>query len=110
MLLANKIFLTEFIAILIEHTGGNFPLWLTSNQIILIPVGEKHKKYTEKVLKLLENNEIRTLADTRNETVGKKIREAELEKTPFMIIIGDEEEKNNSFSIRGHGGKNFDFG
>ena len=97
----------RFIAILIEHTGGNFPLWLTSNQIILIPVGEKHKKYTEKVLKLLENDEIRALADTRNETVGKKIREAELEKTPFMIIIGDEEEKNNSFSIRGHGGKDF---
>ena len=97
----------RFIAILIEHTGGNFPLWLTSNQIILIPVGEKHKKYTKKVLSLLENDEIRALADTRNETVGKKIRESELQKIPFMIIIGDEEEKNNMFSIRGHGGKDF---
>ena len=73
----------------------------------ILPVGEKHKIYSEKVLKLLENDEIRALADTRNETVGKKIREAELEKIPFMIIIGDEEEKNNSFSIRGHGGKDF---
>ena len=97
----------RFIAILIEHTGGNFPLWLTSNQIMLIPVGEKHKKYTEKVLNLLEKDEIRALADTRNETVGKKIREAELEKIPFMIIIGDEEEQNNLLSIRGHGGKDF---
>ena len=97
----------RFIAILIEHTGGNFPLWLTSNQIMLIPVGEKHKKYAKKVLSLLENDEIRALVDTRNETVGKKIREAELEKIPFMIIIGDEEEKNNMFSIRGHGGKDF---
>ena len=97
----------RFIAILIEHTGGNFPLWLTSNQIKLIPVGEKHKKYTEKVLKLLENDEIRALADFRNETVGKKIREAELEKIPFMIIICDEEEKSNIFSVRGHGGNDF---
>ena len=97
----------RFIAILIEHTGGNFPLWLTSNQIMLIPVGEKHKKYTEKVLNLLEKDEIRALADTRNETVSRKIREAELEKIPFMIIIGDEEEKNNLLPIRGHGGKDF---
>ena len=97
----------RFIAILIEHTAGNFPLWLTSNQLTLISVGEKHKKYTEKVLKLLENDEIRALADTRNETVGKKIREAELNKIPFMIIIGDNEIKNNMFAVRGHGGKDY---
>ncbi|MFL2666498.1 MAG: threonine--tRNA ligase [Flavobacteriaceae bacterium] len=97
----------RFIAILIEHTAGNFPLWLTSNQLTLISVGEKHKKYTEKVLKLLENDEIRALADTRNETVGKKIREAELNKIPFMIIIGDNEIKNNMFPVRGHGGKDY---
>jgi len=89
--------LERFIAILIEHTGGNFPLWLTANQVSIIPVGEKHKIYSKKVLKLLENDEIRALADFRNETVGKKIREAELEKIPFMIIIGDEEEKSNIF-------------
>ena len=97
----------RFIAILIEHTGGNFPLWLTSNQLILIPVGGNHKKYAEKVLNLLENHEIRALADNRNETVGKKIREAELNKIPFMIIIGDNEIKNDTFPVRGHGGKDY---
>ena len=94
----------RFIAILIEHTGGNFPLWLTSNQVTLIPVGEKHKKYTEKVFKLLENNEIRATIDMRSETVGKKIRESELKKVPFMLIIGDEEVNNEVFPVRAHGG------
>ena len=97
----------RFIAILIEHTGGDFPLWLATNQVMIIPVGEKHKKFSQKVLKLLENDEIRALADSRNETVGKKIRESELNKIPFMIIVGDEEIKSNLFSIRGHGGKDF---
>tara|TARA_B110000503_G_scaffold54194_1_gene87035 strand:- start:12021 stop:13961 length:1941 start_codon:yes stop_codon:yes gene_type:complete len=97
----------RFIAILIEHTGGNFPLWLATDQVMIIPVGEKHKKFSEKVLKLLENDEIRALADLRNETVGKKIRESELNKIPFMIIVGDEEIKSEKFSVRGHGGKDF---
>ena len=94
----------RFIAILIEHTGGNFPLWLTTNQVSLIPVGEKHKKYSKKVLELLENNEIRATIDDRNETVGKKIRESELNKIPFMLIIGDEEIESKKFSVRSHGG------
>jgi len=94
----------RFIAILIEHTGGKFPLWLTSNQVTLIPVGEKHKKYTEKVFKLLENNEIRATIDMRSETVGKKIRESELKKVPFMLIIGDEEVNSEVFPVRAHGG------
>ena len=94
----------RFIAILIEHTGGNFPLWLTSNQVTLIPVGEKHKKYSEKVFKLLENNEIRATIDMRRETVGKKIRESELKEVPFMLIIGDEEVNNEIFPVRAHGG------
>ena len=94
----------RFIAILIEHTGGNFPLWLTSNQVTLIPVGEKHKKYSEKVFKFLENNEIRATIDMRSETVGKKIRESELKKVPFMLIIGDEEVNSEVFPVRAHGG------
>ena len=94
----------RFIAILIEHTGGNFPLWLTLNQVTLIPVGEKHKKYSEKVFKLLENNEIRATIDMRSETVGKKIRESELKKVPFMLIIGDEEVNSEVFPVRAHGG------
>ena len=96
--------LERFIAILIEHTGGNFPLWLTTNQVSIIPVGEKHKIYSEKVLKLLENDEIRATVDDRSETVGKKIRESELNKVPFMLIIGDEEVKDEIFPIRAHGG------
>ncbi|MBT6654659.1 MAG: threonine--tRNA ligase [Flavobacteriaceae bacterium] len=97
--------LERFIAILIEHTGGNFPLWLTANQVSIIPVGEKHKIYSKKVLKLLENDEIRATVDDRNETVGKKIRESELKKVPFMLIVGDEEVKQKIFPIRAHGGK-----
>ena len=95
--------LERFIAILIEHTGGNFPLWLTTNQVSIIPVGEKHKIYSEKVLKLLENDEIRATVDDRSETVGKKIRESELNKVPFMLIIGDEEVKDEIFPIRARG-------
>ena len=97
--------LERFIAILIEHTGGNFPLWLTANQVYIIPVGEKHKIYSKKVLKLLENYEIRATVDDRNETVGKKIRESELKKVPFMLIVGDEEVKQKIFPVRAHGGK-----
>ena len=99
--------LERFIAILIEHTSGNFPLWLTANHVLIIPVGDKHKKQCEKVFKLLENNEIRALIDDRNETVGKKIRDGEINKIPFMIIVGDQELENLSYPIRGHGGVNF---
>ena len=94
----------RFIALLLEHTGGNFPLWLIPEQAILLPVSEKHEKYAEKVLKSLENNEIRALIDPRNETVGKKIREAEMNKIPFMLIVGEQEEENGTISVRRHGG------
>lgn len=95
----------RFIALLLEHTGGNFPLWLTPEQAILLPISEKHEKYAEKVLNSLENHEIRALIDKRNETVGKKIREAEMNKLPFMLIVGENEEKNNTISVRRHGGE-----
>ncbi|MCP4977423.1 MAG: threonine--tRNA ligase [Maribacter sp.] len=94
----------RFIALLLEHTGGNFPLWLIPEQAMVLPVSEKHEKYAEKVLKSLENNEIRALIDNRNETVGKKIREAEMKKTPFMLIVGESEEENNTIAVRRHGG------
>jgi threonyl-tRNA synthetase len=97
--------LERFIAILIEHTGGIFPLWLATNQIKLIAVGDKHKNYTQKVSNLLEKYEIRASTDLRNETVGKKIREAEKSKIPFMGIIGDKEVNNQTISIRGKGGE-----
>lgn len=97
----------RFIALLLEHTGGNFPLWLTPEQAIVLPVSEKHEKYAEKVLKSLENNEIRALVNSRNETVGKKIREAEMAKIPFMLIVGESEEAANTISVRRHGGEDF---
>lgn len=95
----------RFVALLLEHTGGNFPLWLIPNQAIVLPVSEKHEKYAEKVLNSLENNEIRALIDNRNETVGKKIREAEVKKVPFMLIVGEQEENSNKLSVRRHGGE-----
>ena len=94
----------RFIALLLEHTGGNFPLWLIPEQAILLPVSEKYEKYAEKVLSSLENNEIRARIDNRNETVGKKIREAEMNKIPFMLIVGENEENENTISVRKHGG------
>ncbi|AXO81697.1 threonine--tRNA ligase [Olleya aquimaris] len=97
--------LERFIAILLEHTGGNFPLWLMPNQVSVLTLSEKYEKYGEKVLTLLENHEIRALVDNRSETIGKKIREAEMSKTPYMIIIGEQEEAENKISVRQHGGE-----
>ncbi|WP_323027946.1 threonine--tRNA ligase [Gelidibacter japonicus] len=95
----------RFVAILLEHTGGNFPLWLMPTQAIVLSISEKYEKYAEKVLNVLENNEIRALADNRNETIGKKIREAEMAKIPYMIIVGEQEESKNMISVRQHGGE-----
>ncbi len=95
----------RFVALLLEHTGGNFPLWLTPQQAIVLPVSEKHEKYAQKVLKSLENCEIRALVDARSETVGKKIREAEMQKLPFMLIVGDQEMDQGTISVRRHGGE-----
>jgi threonyl-tRNA synthetase len=93
----------RFIAILLEHTAGNFPLWLMPDQAIILSLSEKYENYAKKVLELLENNEIRALIDNRNETIGKKIRDAEMKKIPFMLIVGEEEEKNGTIAIRRHG-------
>ena len=95
----------RFVALLLEHTGGNFPLWLTPEQAIVLPVSEKHEKYAQKVLNSLENCEIRALVDARSETVGKKIREAEMQKLPFMLIVGDQEMEEGTISVRRHGGE-----
>ena len=94
----------RFVAILLEHTGGNFPLWLMPEQVTILTISEKYEKYAEKVLNLLENNEIRALIDNRNETMGKKIRDAEVKKIPFMIIVGEQEEQTETLSVRQHGG------
>ena len=94
--------LERFVAILLEHTGGNFPLWLSPTQVNLLSVSEKHEKYAQKVLNFLENNEIRASLDNRNETIGKKIREAELNKVPFMLILGEKEADLENVSVRKH--------
>ncbi|MGQ2985129.1 threonine--tRNA ligase [Flavobacterium sp.] len=93
----------RFIAILLENTAGNFPLWLMPEQAIILSLSEKYENYAKKVLELLENHEIRALIDNRNETIGRKIREAEVQKLPFMLIVGEEEEKNGTISVRRHG-------
>ena len=93
----------RFIAILIEHTGGNFPLWLMPEQVIILPISEKYEKYGKNVLNLLENYEIRALVDNRNEKIGRKIRDAEVKRIPFMIIIGEQEAHENTISVRKHG-------
>jgi len=93
----------RFIAILLENTAGNFPLWLMPEQAIILSLSEKYENYAKKVLELLENHEIRALIDNRNETIGRKIREAEVQKVPFMLIVGEEEEKNGTISVRRHG-------
>ena len=95
----------RFIAILLEHTGGNFPLWLMPQQVSILTLSEKYEKYAQNVLTLLENHEIRALIDNRSETMGKKIREAEMQKLPFMIIIGEQEENDGTISVRRHGGE-----
>lgn len=93
----------RFVAVLLENTGGNFPLWLMPEQAIILSLSEKYEKYSQKVLSLLENHEIRALANNRNDTIGKKIREAEMSKVPYMLIIGEQEEKDGTVSVRKHG-------
>ena len=94
--------LERFIAILIEHTAGEFPLWLTPHQVGILCVGENHQKYAQKVAKSLEKSDIRIQIDMRNQTVGKKIREAEISKIPYMLIIGDKEIKTDTVAVRKH--------
>jgi threonyl-tRNA synthetase len=93
----------RFVAILIEHCAGQFPLWLTPEQVRILPVSEKYNEYAKKVSSELNNYDIRALVDERNEKVGKKIREAELEKVPYMLVVGEEEQGANSVSARKKG-------
>ena len=97
----------RFIAILLENTAGNLPLWLTPNQFIILPLSEKHEKYCKNVLNLLENDEIRGLIDNRSETIGRKIRDAEIDKIPYMLVIGEKESNDGLISVRSHGGKDY---
>jgi threonyl-tRNA synthetase len=93
----------RFVAILIEHTAGNFPLWLAPDVYTILPISEKFQEYGEKVSKFLENYDIRGLIDNRNEKTGRKIRDAELKKIPFMLIVGEKEAERGTVSVRKHG-------
>lgn len=95
--------LERFIAVLTEHCAGNFPLWLTPTQVAILPISDKFNDYAKKVGELLKNYEIRTLFDDRSEKIGKKIRDNEMNKIPFMLIIGEKEEAGEKVSVREHG-------
>ena len=92
--------LERFVAVLIEHCAGKFPLWLAPEQISILPISEKYNDYAKKVLELLKNYDIRGLVDDRNEKIGKKIRDTELNKVPFMLIVGEKEAEEHKISVR----------
>lgn len=93
----------RFIAILLENTAGDFPLWLSPDQFIILPISEKYVDYSKKVSQFLENHDISGQIDERNEKTGKKIRDAELKKIPFMLVVGENEEKEGTISVRRRG-------
>ncbi|OFX81571.1 MAG: threonine--tRNA ligase [Bacteroidetes bacterium HGW-Bacteroidetes-5] len=93
----------RFVAVLIEHTGGKFPLWLTPEQAVVLPISEKYNDYAKKVVEFLNNNDIRASIDDRNETIGKKIRENELKRVPFLLIVGEKEMETEMISVRKQG-------
>lgn len=93
----------RFVAVLLEHCGGDFPLWLATEQFAILPISEKFNEYAESVRQVLNNSDIRGFVDDRNEKIGKKIREAELSKTPFMLVVGEQEAGNNKVSVRRRG-------
>ena len=93
----------RFIAILLEHTTGNFPLWLSCQQVAILPISEKYQNYAKKVLQILKNYEFRSEIDNRNEKISRKIRDAEVNKVPYMIIIGENEITSDTVAVRKHG-------
>ena len=90
----------RFVAVLLEHCAGDFPLWLTTDQVAILPISERFNEYAENFLQLLNNYDIRGFVDDRNEKIGKKIRESELGKIPFMLIVGEKEAEENKVSVR----------
>ncbi len=93
----------RFIAVLIEHTAGNFPLWLTPDQAIILPISEKYQNYAEQVRNELDDRDVRVCIDERSEKMGKKIRDAEIKKIPYMLVVGEKEAAEHTVSVRGHG-------
>jgi threonyl-tRNA synthetase len=93
----------RFVAVLLEHCAGDFPLWLATEQVHILPISDKYNEFAENVCNLLNNSDIRSFVDDRNEKIGKKIREAELKKAPFMLVIGEKEFDSQTVSVRQRG-------
>jgi threonyl-tRNA synthetase len=93
----------RFVAVLIEHTAGKFPLWLTPEQAVVLPISEKYNEYAKNVLKFLNNSDIRAVLDERNEKIGRKIRDNELKRIPYLLIVGEKEAENQEVSVRRQG-------
>ena len=95
----------RFVALLLEHCGGNFPLWLIPDQVCILPISDKYMNYSKEVLNSLKISDIRAEIDDRSEKTGRKIRDAEVRKIPFMLIVGEREETERKISVRRHGGE-----
>jgi threonyl-tRNA synthetase len=93
----------RFVAVLIEHTAGKFPLWLTPDQVVILPISEKFNDYASEVSKYLNLKDIRTVVDDRNEKIGRKIRDNELKRIPYMLIVGEQEAEKQEVSVRKQG-------
>ena len=93
----------RFVAVLIEHTAGKFPLWLTPEQVVILPISEKFNEYAEQVKMYLKIHEIRAIVDDRNEKIGRKIRDNEMKRIPYMLIVGEKEAENGEVSVRRQG-------
>ncbi|HKJ79334.1 MAG TPA: threonine--tRNA ligase, partial [Prolixibacteraceae bacterium] len=93
----------RFVAVLIEHTAGKFPLWLSPEQAVVLPISEKYNEYAEKVSGFLNISDIRTVVDIRNEKIGRKIRDNELKRIPWLLIVGEKEAEADTVSVRRQG-------
>jgi len=93
----------RFVAVLIEHTAGKFPLWLTPDQVVILPISEKFNDYAKQVCDYLNDRDIRTILDDRNEKIGRKIRDNELKRIPYMLIVGEQEAEKQEVSVRKQG-------
>jgi len=93
----------RFVAVLIEHTAGKFPLWLSPDQVVVLPISEKYNDYSKSVSEYLNNCDIRTIIDDRNEKIGRKIRDNEMKRIPYLLIVGEQEADNEHVSVRKQG-------
>ena len=93
----------RFVAVLIEHTGGKFPLWLTPEQVVILPISEKYNDYAQNVAEYFDQNDIRAIVDDRNEKIGRKIRDNEVKRIPYLLIVGEKEMENDEVSVRKQG-------